>query len=283
MRRGRSGLCRGLLGLCPGQRHAPVPTRVITTSPHPSPPLVTHRLGFRNRSAPITPLHDYPHYSRPFFQGGALHTTHKTPISIRHSITLGDARGETAWDRGPLFMARFWRAFCTLLGTQVSLSSGFHSQSNGQTERANQSLETVLRCLCAQNPASWSTQLPWAEYAINSQTSAATNLSPFECCLEYQPPLFPSQELQVGVSSEEVFIRRCKWTWRAMRANLQKAVARMSSMRTGGGDLLPPTGSASACGSPLRTSPSVGAHRSLHPGTWGPSLSHESSAPRPSA
>ena len=63
-------------------------------------------------------------------------------------------------DRGPQFTARFWRAFCTLLGTQVSLSSSFHPQSNGQTERANQSLETVRRCLCAQNPASWSTQLP---------------------------------------------------------------------------------------------------------------------------
>ena len=128
-------------------------------------------------------------------------------------------------DRGPQFTARFWRAFCTLLGTQVSLSSGFHPQSNGQTERANQSLETVLRCLCAQNPASWSTQLPWAEYAMNSHVSAATNLSPFECCLGY--PLFPSQELQVGVQSAEAFIWRCKRTWRVTRANLQKAAARM--------------------------------------------------------
>ena len=100
-------------------------------------------------------------------------------------------------DRGPQFTARFWKAFCTLIGTSISLSSGFHPQSNGQTERANQSMETVLRCLCAHNPASWSTQLPWAEYAINGHTLSATKLSPFEYCLGYQPPLFPSQEQQM--------------------------------------------------------------------------------------
>ena len=41
--------------------------------------------------------------------------------------------------------------------------------------------------------------LPWAEYAINSHTSPACGLSPFECCLGHQPPLFPSQEEEVGV------------------------------------------------------------------------------------
>ena len=88
-------------------------------------------------------------------------------------------------------------------------------------------METVLRCLCANNPASWSTQLPWAEYAINSHTASASKLSPFECCLGYQPPLFPSQEKEVRVSLAEAFIRRCKHTWRGTRTNLVRAPARM--------------------------------------------------------
>ncbi len=49
-------------------------------------------------------------------------------------------------DRGPQFVSKFWREFCHLLGARVSLSSGFHPQTNGQTERANQDLERVLRC-----------------------------------------------------------------------------------------------------------------------------------------
>ena len=62
---------------------------------------------------------------------------------------------------------------------------------------------------------------------INGHTSAASKLSPFECCLGYQSPLFPSQEVEVGVSSAAAFIRRCKRTWRATRTNLVRAVERM--------------------------------------------------------
>ena len=229
------GLYRCLLGLCPGQRHTPHPSRFVTTSPHPSPPLVPHRLGFF-----VTGLPPSRHFTTiltivdRFSKAVHLIPLTKLPsaadtaqLLITHVVRLHGIPTDIVSDRGPQFTARFWRAFCTLLGTEVSLSSGFHPQSNGQTERDNQSLETVLRCLCAQNPASWSTQLPWAEYALNSHVSAATNLSPFECCLGYQPPLFPSKELQVGVQSAEAFIRRCKRTWRVTQANLQKAAAWM--------------------------------------------------------
>lgn len=43
---------------------------------------------------------------------------------------------------------------------RFSLSSGYHHQSNGQTERTNQSLENMLQCLAAHRPAAWSTFLP---------------------------------------------------------------------------------------------------------------------------
>ncbi|WP_353763811.1 DDE-type integrase/transposase/recombinase, partial [Shigella sonnei] len=43
-------------------------------------------------------------------------------------------------DRGPQFTSQFWREFCRLIGASVSLSSGFHPQSNGQAERANQTI-----------------------------------------------------------------------------------------------------------------------------------------------
>ena len=141
-------------------------------------------------------------------------------LLITHVIRLHGIPTDIVSDRGPQFTARFWKAFWTLIGTTISLSSGFHPQSNGQTERANQSLETVLRCLCANNPASWSTQLPWAEYAINSHTASTSKLSPFECCLSYQPTLFPSQE-------QEVSVQRCKRTWRVRRTSLVRAAARM--------------------------------------------------------
>ncbi|KAL6476643.1 hypothetical protein MHYP_G00151420 [Metynnis hypsauchen] len=47
------------------------------------------------------------------------------------------------------------------MGTSVSLSSGFHPESNGQTERVNQALAWTLRCLTCTNPSSWAEYLPW--------------------------------------------------------------------------------------------------------------------------
>ena len=125
-------------------------------------------------------------------------------------------------DRGPQFSSRVWRAFCKLIGATASLTSGFHPQSNGQTERVNQELEASLRSLVADNPSSWSSRLPWAEYAHNTLQSTSTGMSPFQC----QPPLFPEVERDVSVPSALQFVRRCKRTWKQARRALLRTSKR---------------------------------------------------------
>ncbi len=63
---------------------------------------------------------------------------------IDHVFRIHGLPTDVVSDRGPQFISKFWREFCRLLGASVSLSSGFHPQSNGQTERANQDLEWVF-------------------------------------------------------------------------------------------------------------------------------------------
>ncbi|KAI3369313.1 hypothetical protein L3Q82_007563 [Scortum barcoo] len=113
-------------------------------------------------------------------------------------------------DRGSQFISGFWKEFCQLLGATVSLSSGYHPESNGQTKRLNQELETCLRCLVAQNQTTWSDHLTWVEYAHNSLPTAATELSPFQVVHGYQPPLFPANEEEVTVPSAHALARRCR-------------------------------------------------------------------------
>lgn len=132
-------------------------------------------------------------------------------------------------DRGPQFSSRFWGAFCRLIGATASLSSGFHPESNGQTERINQDLETTLRCMAASNPTSWATYIIWAEYAHNTLQSSATGLSPFECQFGYTPPLFPEEQAQVGVPSAQRFVQRCRLTWRKARHTLLRTSQRYQS------------------------------------------------------
>ncbi|KAK3507865.1 hypothetical protein QTP70_002200 [Hemibagrus guttatus] len=71
-------------------------------------------------------------------------------------------------DRGPQFTSRVWKAFFKRLGVTVSLSSGYHPQTNRQTERKIQEVGRFLRTFCHDHQEAWSQFLGWAEYAQNS-------------------------------------------------------------------------------------------------------------------
>ncbi|KAK3518251.1 hypothetical protein QTP70_034617, partial [Hemibagrus guttatus] len=143
-------------------------------------------------------------------------------LMITHVFRVFGIPQDIVSDRGPQFFSRFWRAFCQPLGASVSLSSGFHPESNGQTERLNQDLETTLRCMAANNPSSWSSFIVWAEYAHNTLCSSATGMSPFECQFGYTPSLFPKQEVETAVPSAQQFGKRCHQTWKRARLKLLK-------------------------------------------------------------
>ena len=82
-------------------------------------------------------------------------------------------------DRGPQFTADVWKSFCTRLGINSKLSTAFHPETDGQTERANQDIERQLRTYCSYMQDDWLQWLPMAEFADNNATSSATKLTPF--------------------------------------------------------------------------------------------------------
>ncbi|KAK3508687.1 hypothetical protein QTP70_004201 [Hemibagrus guttatus] len=83
-------------------------------------------------------------------------------------------------DRGPQFVSRVWRAFFTCLCVAVNLSSGYHPQTNGQTERKIQEISRYLRTFCHGHQDLWSQCLGWTEYAQNSLRQPSTGLTPFQ-------------------------------------------------------------------------------------------------------
>lgn len=90
-------------------------------------------------------------------------------------------------DRGPQFVSRFWRHLLRRLHVSPNLSTPFHPQTDGQTERLNAVLEQYLRAYCNYLQTDWAVWLPLAEFATNNHVSDTTGLSPFFSVYGYNP------------------------------------------------------------------------------------------------
>jgi hypothetical protein len=86
-------------------------------------------------------------------------------------------------DRGPQFAAEIFQEWCRLLGIESTMSTAYHPQTDGQTERVNQILEQYLRCYVDYNLNNWAQLLGTAEFAYSNQAHEGTKESPF--FLEY--------------------------------------------------------------------------------------------------
>ena len=83
-------------------------------------------------------------------------------------------------DRDTKITSHFWQVLMDLLGIKAKLSTAFHPETDGQTERVNQTIEQYLRHYCSWKQDDWDELLPMAEFAYNSAKSETTGISPFE-------------------------------------------------------------------------------------------------------
>ena len=112
----------------------------------------------------------------------ALSTWKATDLAqvwIRDIIRLHGTPKTIISDRGPLTNSKFWDTFCHYISSQRLLSSAYHPQTDGQTERQNQTLEQYLRCYCCLEQDDWARWLPIAEFAYNDSVHATTGTTPF--------------------------------------------------------------------------------------------------------
>ncbi|KAI2652427.1 Transposon Tf2-6 polyprotein [Labeo rohita] len=133
-------------------------------------------------------------------------------------------------DREPQFISRVWKSFFKLLGVTVGLSSGYHPQTNGQTERKIQEVGRFLRTFCHGHQNSWSQFLGWAEYAQNSLRQPSTGLTSFQCVLGFQPPLFLCNGEPSDVPALDYWFRESERVWDAAHHYLQRAVNRSKAI-----------------------------------------------------
>jgi transposase InsO family protein len=81
-------------------------------------------------------------------------------------------------DRDKLFTSKFWQTLMSLLGSKIKLSTSYHPQTDGITERLNQTVEIYLRKYLDDQQDDWVVYLPTAQFAYNSSNHTTTGISP---------------------------------------------------------------------------------------------------------
>ncbi|KAF6783741.1 reverse transcriptase domain protein [Colletotrichum sojae] len=82
-------------------------------------------------------------------------------------------------DRGSNWVSDFWKEFCSLTGITQLLSTAYHPQTDGGTERYNQEIQAILRAFVTYAQDDWGDQLPMVQLALRNRTSSSTGVSPF--------------------------------------------------------------------------------------------------------
>ena len=82
--------------------------------------------------------------------------------------------------RGTQFTSKFWRTLHAELGTRLDLSTAFHPQIDGQSERTIQVLEDMLRACVIEFGGHWNNFLPLAEFSYNNCYHSSIDMAPFK-------------------------------------------------------------------------------------------------------
>jgi len=90
-------------------------------------------------------------------------------------------------DRDSRFTSETWKEFLSLLGIRPRMSTAFHPQTDGQTERLNQTIEAYLRAFVSQEQDNWASLLPMAEFAYNNSVTMGNGVTPFYANYGFHP------------------------------------------------------------------------------------------------
>ena len=132
-------------------------------------------------------------------------------------------------DRDTKWTSEFWKNLCEIMGIKRNLSTAFHPQSDGQTERLNQTLEQYLRNFINYDQDNWNQLLPLAEYAYNNSVTAPTKMSPFYANYGYHSRTNWSKEGEAKNPASELYAHWMESVHKKAKENLETARNLMGS------------------------------------------------------
>ncbi|KAJ1570474.1 hypothetical protein NDA15_007623 [Ustilago hordei] len=166
-----------------------------------------------------------------------LAPTHKTVTAKQtavllygHMVRLFGYPDHMVSDRGRQFISGAWKAFAEQMGVKHSLSTAYHPQTDGQTERVNQVIEQYLRMYCNYEQNDWANLLDTAAFVYNNTVHNSIGVSPFFACYGWNPKAHPDIPQRLGVNDPGRFEylmdgkERCKYLQEQIREAQHRSV-----------------------------------------------------------
>ena len=101
-------------------------------------------------------------------------------LYIREIVRLHGVPVSIVSDRDPRFTTHFWKSFQKAMDTRLMMSTAFHPQTDGQSERTIQVSEDMLQECVLNHKGSWEEHLPLVEFAYNNSYQASIQMAPYE-------------------------------------------------------------------------------------------------------
>jgi len=98
-------------------------------------------------------------------------------------------------DRDPRFASQVFQEWLKLMNIKSTMSTAYHPQTDGATERTMQEIQAYLSIYCIGNPTDWPNAIATLEFVHNSKPHADRKKSPFELIMGYQPHATPQTTL----------------------------------------------------------------------------------------
>ena len=130
-------------------------------------------------------------------------------------------------DRGPQFAVELTKELNRMLGIKTKLSTAFHPQTDGQTERMNQELEQYLQFFIEHRQKDWPEWMAAVEFAINNKVYMATKMSPFMANYGREMRMGGDIRRKGKVESAMEFVERMKKVHEEVEVALRKTQEEM--------------------------------------------------------
>lgn len=142
--------------------------------------------GFDTIMVVVDRFTKYGHFlplKHPFTASGVAH------IFLEQVVKLHGLPKSIVSDRDKVFTSSFWKHLFQLMDVKLLMSTAYHPQTDGQSERVNQCLEMYLRCAVNSQPSKWKSWLALAELWYNTTFHTALGCTPFKALYGYEAPV----------------------------------------------------------------------------------------------